>query len=134
MKLGCLSRLVKWEKAAKKEEKVKSGCLSWLVKWEKAAKREEKVKLGCLFPRHLGIRKSKSLQRCKEMPPRLRHDGRTPPAIKLLTSVNKAGSCPPLRRWLSPPPYPSLSYFCGSSGCDFPARDRSHVEGARSGA
>ena len=28
------------------------------------------------------------------MPPRLRHDGRTP-AIKLLTSVNKAGSYPP---------------------------------------
>ena len=102
VKLGCLSRLVKWEKAAKSEEKVKLGCLSRLVKWEKAAKKEEKVKLGCLFPRHLGIRKSKSLQRCKEMPPRLRHDGRTPPAIKLLTSVNKAGSCLPLRRWLSP--------------------------------
>ena len=40
--------LVKWEKAAKREENVKLGCLSWLVKWEKAAKREESVKLGCL--------------------------------------------------------------------------------------
>lgn len=49
------------------------------------------------------------------MPPRLRHDGRTP-AIKLLTSVNKAGSYPP-------PLYLALSYFCGNSGCDFPMRD-----------
>ena len=50
-------------------------------------------------------RKSKSLQWCKEaphtfggklhkeVPPRLRLGGRTLPAIKLLTSVNKAGSC-----------------------------------------
>lgn len=35
------------------------------------------------------------------MPPRLRHDGRTPP-------------------------YLALSYFCGNSGCDFPMRDLRH--------
>ncbi len=55
--------------------------------------------------------KSKSLQRCKEMPP---------PAIKLLTSVNKARNCPHAGS------YPCLSYFCGNSGCDFPMRDLRH--------
>ena len=37
--------------------------------------------------------KNKSFQWCKEMPPQLYCGGRTPPAIKLLTNVNKAGSC-----------------------------------------
>ncbi len=31
--------------------------------------------------------------RCKKMPPQLYFGGRTPPAIKLLPNVNKAGSC-----------------------------------------
>ena len=35
------------------------------------------------------------------MPTRLRHDGRTPPAIKLLPSVNKAASYPPRLTLLS---------------------------------
>ena len=38
-------------------------------------------------------RKKQVAQWCKEMPPRLCLVGRTPPSIKLLTSVNKAGDC-----------------------------------------
>ena len=65
VKLGCLSWLVKREKATKREEKGKLGCLSWLVKREKATKREEKAKLGCLFPRHRGNKEKQVITEVK---------------------------------------------------------------------
>lgn len=53
-------------------------CLLYSVKYWKCTMKEEEKQVT---------------PRCKEMPLQLYFGGRTPPAIKLLPNVNKAGSC-----------------------------------------